>query len=56
MAREGSQVVRSSGEATAGHDGMDVRVVLELPAPGMQDPGEPREVCPDEALVVWRAV
>ena len=28
-----------------------MRVVLELPAPGMQDPGEPREVGPDEALV-----
>jgi len=27
---------------------MDVRVVLQLPAPGVQDPGEPREVCPDE--------
>jgi hypothetical protein len=31
---------------------MEVRVVLELPAPRMQDPGEPREVCPDEALVL----
>jgi hypothetical protein len=26
-------------------------VVLELPAPGVQDPGEPRKVCPNEALV-----
>ena len=39
------------GEATARDDVVDVRVVLELPAPGMQDPGEPREVGPDEALV-----
>ena len=30
---------------------MDVRVVLQLPAPGVQDPGEPREVCPDEPLI-----
>ena len=30
---------------------MDVGVVLELPAPGMQDTGETREVCPDETLV-----
>src|SRR5712691_7544284 len=39
------------GEATAGHNIMDVRVVLELPTPGMQDPGEPWEVRADEALV-----
>jgi hypothetical protein len=38
-------------EATARDDGVDVGVVLELPAPGRQDAGEPREVCPDEALV-----
>jgi hypothetical protein len=30
---------------------MDVRVVLELPAPRMQDTGETREVRPDETLV-----
>ena len=30
---------------------MDVRVVLELPAPGMQHPSEPREVRPDETCV-----
>src|SRR5882724_13582087 len=30
---------------------MDVRVVLELPAPRMQDAGEPREVGPDEPLI-----
>jgi len=30
---------------------MDVRVVLELSAPGMQDTGKPREVCADETLV-----
>ena len=30
---------------------MDVGVVLQLPAPGVQDPGEPWEVSPDEALL-----
>ena len=30
---------------------MDVRVVLQLPPPGVQDTGEPREVCPEETLV-----
>jgi hypothetical protein len=30
---------------------MDVRVVLQLPAPRMQDTSETREVCPDEPLV-----
>ncbi len=30
---------------------MDVGVVLELPAPGVQDPGEPWQVGPDEARV-----
>src|SRR6516162_7719474 len=39
------------GEAPAGHNRMDVRVVLEWPAPGMQDPREPREVRPDETCV-----
>src|SRR5262249_33400192 len=33
-------------------DGVDMGVVLELPAPGMEDPGAPREVSADEALVV----
>jgi hypothetical protein len=28
-----------------------MRVVLELPAPGRQDPGAPREIGPDEALI-----
>ena len=40
------------GEATTGHNVMDVRVVLELPAPRMQDTGETRQVRPNEALVV----
>lgn len=40
------------GEATARNDVVDVRVVLELPAPGVQDPGEPWEGGPDEALVL----
>jgi hypothetical protein len=39
------------GEATTGHNVMDVRVVLQLPSPGVQDPSEPREIGPDEALV-----
>ena len=39
-------------EAPARNDVVDMGVVLQLPAPGVQDPGEPREVCPDEALVV----
>jgi hypothetical protein len=30
---------------------MDVRVVLELPAPGVQDSGKPREIGPDETCV-----
>src|SRR5262245_52293475 len=30
---------------------MDVRVVLKLPTPGMQDPGEPQEIGADEALI-----
>ncbi len=30
---------------------MDVGVVLELPTPGLQDTSEPREGCPNEALV-----
>jgi hypothetical protein len=40
------------GEATTGHNVMDVRVVLELPAPRLQDTGETRQVRPNEALVV----
>jgi hypothetical protein len=39
------------GEATAGHKVMDVGVVLELPAPGMQDISKPREIGPDETLI-----
>jgi hypothetical protein len=39
------------GEAPAGHEGVEVRVVLELPAPRMQDTRETREVRPDEPLV-----
>ena len=38
-------------EATARNAGVAVGVVLELPAPGMQDPGATREVCPETALV-----
>jgi len=39
------------GEAPPRDDGVDVRVVLELPAPGVQDTGKPRESGPDEAFV-----
>jgi len=39
------------GESTARDDIVNVGVVLELPAPGMQDAGEPREVSADEPLV-----
>jgi hypothetical protein len=34
---------------------MDMRVVLELPAPGVQNTGKTREVCPDETLVFGEA-
>jgi len=30
---------------------VDVGVGLELPAPGMQNPGKPRKRCPDATLV-----
>ena len=40
------------GEAAAGHNVMDMRVILQVPAPGVEDAGEPRKVGPDEALVV----
>src|SRR5262245_20881506 len=40
------------GEPPARDDVGDMWVVLELPAPGMEAPGEPREVSADEALVV----
>ena len=39
------------GEAPARDNVVDVGVVLELPAPGVQDAGEPWQVGPDEALV-----
>ena len=51
LAREGQPGRAVLGEATARDNVVDVGVVLELPAPGMQDAGEPGEVGPDEALV-----
>ena len=51
LALEGQPCRAVLGEATAGDDGVDVGVVLELPAPGVQDTGAPREVGPDETLV-----
>lgn len=38
-------------EAATGHKVMDVRVVLQLPAPRMQDTGKTRERCPDETRI-----
>ena len=40
------------GEATARDKRVDLGVILQLSAPGMQDTSEPREVCPDEALIL----
>jgi hypothetical protein len=40
------------GEAPARDTGVDVGVVLELPAPGVEEAGEPREGGADEALIV----
>jgi hypothetical protein len=56
---DGDKAVGSGGqlcraglcEATTGHNGMDVRVGLQWPAPGVQDTGEAREVRPDETRV-----
>jgi hypothetical protein len=39
------------GETATWDDVMDMRVVLEVPAPGMQDTGKPRESRTDETLV-----
>jgi hypothetical protein len=44
------------GEATARHDGVDGGVVLELSAPGRQDPGKPRESGADEPLGLGEAL
>ena len=41
-------------ESATRNDVVDVGVVLELPAPGMQDAGETREVRPDETLVLGK--
>jgi hypothetical protein len=43
------------GKSTARDDVVDVGVVLELPAPGMQDTGETRKVSADEAFVFGEA-
>ena len=48
----GCAVLRQS---TARHDVVHVGVVLELPAPGVQDTGETREVGADETLVFGEA-
>jgi hypothetical protein len=55
----GAKAARSRGapcctvlrEATARDDGVDRRVVLELPAPSMEDAGEPWQVGSDETRV-----
>jgi hypothetical protein len=44
------------GKAPARDDGVDVGVVLEVPAPGGQNAGAPREVGPDAALVGGEAL
>src|SRR6185295_11407870 len=41
--------------STARHDVVQVEVVLERPAPGVQDTGETREVGADETLVFGEA-
>src|SRR5439155_12155914 len=55
----GDKAVRSGGapgravlrEAPTRDNGVEVGMVREWPTPGMQDPGAPREVGPDAALV-----
>ena len=47
----GAPCVTVFGETATRNDVMDMRVVLELPAPGRQDTEKTREVCPDETLV-----
>jgi hypothetical protein len=39
------------GEATTRDAIVDIGVILQWSAPSVQAPGEPREGCPDEALV-----
>jgi hypothetical protein len=39
------------GETATGDDVMDMRVVVELPTPGMQDASKTRELCPAKTLV-----
>lgn len=39
------------GETTAWDDGVDVRVVLELPTPGMEDRSKAGQLCSNEALI-----
>ena len=52
LARDGRQGRAVPREAPTRDDVVDVGVVLELPAPGMEDAGEPWQVRTDEALVV----
>ena len=52
LALEGRHDVTGLGETATWDDGMDMRVVLELSAPGMQDTGKTREIGPDEPLVL----
>jgi hypothetical protein len=39
------------GEAPTGHNVMDVRMGLELPAPGVPDPGKAWEISPNETCI-----
>ena len=52
LARDGRQGRAVPREAPTRDDGVDVGVVLELPAPGMEDAGKPWEIGPDETLVL----
>jgi hypothetical protein len=50
LAREGNHAEWSLERPPPGTM-VDVRVVLELPAPGVQDTGEPRQVGSNETFV-----
>ena len=47
----GEPRVTACGETATWDDVMDMRVVLELPAPGMQDTGKTRQSRTDETLI-----
>ena len=55
LALEGCQVVRSFERPPPGTMVVDVGGVLELPAPGMEDACETREVGADATVRLWPA-